>query len=52
VIYGTIYDTDTLAVDYRGGLGEAEAAHLQGVATETLRDDLEFRSASRRLEKQ
>jgi hypothetical protein len=37
VIYGTIYDTDTLAVDYRGGLSEAEAAQLQGVATEALR---------------
>lgn len=28
VLYGTLYDTDELAVDYRAGLGEAEATRL------------------------
>lgn len=37
VIYGTLYDTADLVVDYRAGLGEAEAAQLQHIATEALR---------------
>ena len=37
VIYATLYDTDDPAVDFRGGLGDAEAAHLQRIATEALR---------------
>jgi hypothetical protein len=37
VIYGTIYDTDSLAVEYRGSLGEAEATHLQSIAQQALR---------------
>ena len=36
VIYGTLYDTADLAVDYRAGLGEAEAAQLQHIATAAL----------------
>jgi len=36
----------------RGGLCEAEAAQLQEVATETLRDELKVRTSSRRLKKQ
>lgn len=34
VIYGRIYDADTRAVDYQGGLSEAEASHLQRVAVD------------------
>jgi hypothetical protein len=37
VIYGTLYATADLAVDYRAGLGEPKAAHLQRIATEALR---------------
>lgn len=36
VIYGTLYDTESLGVGYRGGLSEEEARHLQDIAQQSL----------------